>query len=194
MFPPFAWLPRATPGAAARLRQAHPKRALRKKGVVMPDTVGTQIVIEGRQGNWFFALVSWLVRLAISLAILAALGYGFLFYTDTGEDIRDRYDRKVQETKNYMDAAMTNIRFYIAQNGRPPATIDEINDFTVHRLTHPFTQYVFEGEPLPFFQRNDGFGHKFRYKLDESERKVRIVSYGPLGIIGLMNITTEMAY
>ncbi|MBQ4480036.1 MAG: hypothetical protein II943_05305 [Victivallales bacterium] len=151
----------------------------------------TRIVIEGQKNvittqerTLSQAIIIYVFRTIISLALLAALGYGVLNYTPIGDEFKGKYQRAVERTEEALDNNVIVINFLISYWQRPPASVDEINDFNISRVQNPFTIYKTEDGILPIFFPNDGFGQKFIYSVNPEKRIITLRSRGIMGIFG----------
>ena len=156
---------------------------------------GQRNVIESPRKSMLQNLVSYTLRTIIGLAILAALGYGFLNFTSTGNEFKEKYHKSVADTEQFMDTNTVVIRFLIDFWQRPPASYDEITEFNISRVQNPFTIYkISDDQNLPYFHHVDGFGNKFQYSVDPQKRIITLHSPGLCGWGLLDTATREIPY
>ena len=158
----------------------------------------TQIVIEGQKTvivrkSALSTIVAYLFEMILGLAIVAGIGYGWLTFTEGGQEIKGKYQRSVERTEENLDTNVIVIRFLTAYWQRPPASTDEIMEFNMSRIRNPLIIYKYDdGRVVPFFTPNDGFGRPLTYSVDPEKRIITLHSNGILGLFATS--TREIPY
>ena len=161
--------------------------------------VETNIVFEAPRQSIGQAIVIWLVRTALGLAIVAGLGYAFLNFTPASEELKDKYERKSRETASSFDEGVEFCRFYASYTGKPPFSSKEVRDFQVKRIQNPFTVFRLpSGKNLTYWNAKDGFGHDIDIQVDQQRRTIKLTSPGFFPISGshpgFFDVTREATY
>ena len=168
--------------------------------------VETNIVFEAPRQSIGQAIVIWLVRTALGLAIVAGLGYAFLNFTPAGEELKDKYERKSRETVESLEEGLEFCRVYASCMGHPPISHEEVLNFQTERLTRslpfgkkpPMQLRLPAGKTLSFWNARDGFGHDIDIQVDQQRRTIKLTSPGFFPISGshpgFFDVTREATY